>query len=102
VGSKTIYIYLGNTFEKNIKEIDPRKAHKYLGIEESHDIEHKNEKEKLKKEYVRRLRLVLGTELSPKNKILAIGSLAVPVLRYSFGITGTKKNCENWKQKQEN
>ena len=35
---------------------------------------------------MRRLRLVLGTELSAKNKILAIGSLAVPVLRYSFGI----------------
>jgi hypothetical protein len=33
----------------------------YLGIEEGHDIEHKNEKERLKKEYLRRLRLVLGT-----------------------------------------
>jgi hypothetical protein len=37
------------------------------------DIQHKNEKEKLKKEYLRRLRLVLGTELSIKNKIQAIG-----------------------------
>ena len=35
---------------------------------------------------MRRLRLVFGTELSAKNKIQAIGSLAVPVLRYSFGI----------------
>jgi hypothetical protein len=34
------------------------------GIEESHDMEHKNEKEKLKKEYLRRLRLVFGTELN--------------------------------------
>jgi hypothetical protein len=34
---------------------------------------HKNEEEKLKKEYLRRLRLVLGTELSAKNKIKAIG-----------------------------
>jgi len=33
-----------------------------------------------------RLRLVLGTELRAKNKIQAIGSLAVPVHRYSFGI----------------
>jgi len=32
------------------------------------------------------LRLVLSTELSAKNKIQAIRSLAVPVLRYSFGI----------------
>jgi len=34
---------------------------------------------------LRRFRLVLGTELSAQNKIQAIGSLAVPVLRYSFG-----------------
>ena len=70
-----------------------RKAYKYLGIEESFDIQHKNEKEKLKKEYLSRLRLVLGTELSAKNKIQAIGLLAVPVLRYSFGIV-------NWHQEE--
>jgi hypothetical protein len=58
----------------------------YLGMEESHNIEHKDEKEKLKKEYLRWLRLVLGTKLSAKNKIQAAGSLAVPVLRYSFRI----------------
>jgi hypothetical protein len=40
----------------------------------------------LKKEHLRRLRLVLHTELSAKNKIEATGALAVPVLRYSFGI----------------
>jgi hypothetical protein len=45
---------------------------KYLGIDESFDIQHKNEKEKLKKEYLRRLKPVLGTELSTKNKIQAI------------------------------
>ena len=42
---------------------------------------------------MRRLRLVLSTELSAKNKIQAIGSLAVPVLRYSFGII-------NWQQEE--
>jgi len=65
----------------------------YLGIEEGHDIEHKNEKERLKKEYLRRLRLVLGTELSAKNKIQANGSLAIPKLKYSFGII-------NWHQEK--
>jgi len=74
-------MHIGNTFENDIKEVDPRKAHKYLGIEESFDIQHKNEKEKLYEEYLRRLRLVLGTELGAKNKIQAIGSLAVSVLR---------------------
>ena len=70
-----------------------RLSHKYLSIEENFDIQHKNEKEKLKKEYLRRLRLVLGTELSAKNKIQATGSLAVPVLRYSFVIF-------NWQQEE--
>ena len=42
---------------------------------------------------MRRLRLVLGTEVSAKNKIQAIGSLAVPVLKYSFGII-------NWLQEE--
>ena len=74
-------MHVGSTFDNDIKELDPRKAYKYLGIEESFDIQHTNEKEKLKKEYLRRLRLVFGTELSAKNKIQAIGSLAVPVLR---------------------
>jgi hypothetical protein len=35
----------------------------------------------------------LGTELSAKKKIQATGSLAVPVLRYSFGII-------NWHQEE--
>ena len=79
-------MHIGNTFENDINELDTRKTYKYLGKEENFDIQHKNEKEKLKKEYLRRLRLVLGIELSAKNKIQAIGSLAVPVLRHSFGI----------------
>jgi len=60
---------IGNRFENDIKVLDQRKAYKYLGIEENFDIQRKNENEKLKKEYLRRLRLVLGTELSAKNKI---------------------------------
>ena len=78
-GSVQRKMHVGSTFETNIKELDPRKAYKYLGIEENFDIKHKNEKEKLKKEYLRRLRLVLSTELSAKKKFQAIGTLAVPV-----------------------
>jgi hypothetical protein len=76
-------MHIESKFENDIKELELRKAFKYLGTEESCDIQHKNEKEDLKKEYVylRKLRLVLGIELSAKNKIQVIGSLAVPVLR---------------------
>jgi hypothetical protein len=51
-------IHIGDTVEEDIKELDPKEACKYLGREESHDTEHKNEKEKLKKEYLTRMRLV--------------------------------------------
>jgi hypothetical protein len=43
-------------------------------------------KERLKKKYTRRLRIILKSELKAKNKITSIGALAVPVLRQSFGI----------------
>ena len=42
---------------------------------------------------MRRLRLILSTELSEKNKTQATGSLEVPVLRYSFGSI-------NWHQEE--
>ena len=61
-GSVQSKMHVGSTFQNDIKELDPRKVYKYLGIEESFDIQHKNEKEKLKKEYLRRLELVLITE----------------------------------------
>jgi hypothetical protein len=43
-------------------------------------------KERLKKEYTRRLRMILKSELNFKNKITAIGTLAIPLLRYIFDI----------------
>jgi len=43
-------------------------------------------KERLKQEYSRRLRMILKSELNVRNKITAIGALAVPVLRFSFSI----------------
>jgi len=99
VGSKTIhlyiyiYIYIGSTFEKGIKVMDPREACKYISIEESFDIEHKNEKEK---EYVRRLRLVLGTELSPNNKFKQLDHWQYQYFAIVLELlTGTKKNCKN-------
>jgi hypothetical protein len=43
-------------------------------------------RERLKKEYTRRLRMIVKSELNAKNKVTAIGTLAVPVLTYNFGI----------------
>jgi hypothetical protein len=43
-------------------------------------------KERLKKEYNGGLRMILKSELSAKNKITAIGALAIPVFTYGFDI----------------
>ena len=46
-GSVQNKMHVGSTFENDIKELDPIKAYKCLGIEDSFDIQHKNKKEKL-------------------------------------------------------
>jgi hypothetical protein len=69
-----------------IQELEQGKTYKYLGVEESDGTQHQQMKERLKKECTRRLRMILKSELNAKNKITAIGALAVPVLRQSFGI----------------
>jgi hypothetical protein len=71
---------------REIQEPEQGKTYKYPGTEESDGIQHLQMKERLKKEYTRRLRMILKSELNAKNKITAIGILAVPVLRYSFDI----------------
>ena len=70
---------------REIQELEQGKTYKYLGIEESEGIQHQKMKERLKREYSRRLRMILKSELNARNKITAIGAPAVPVLRYSFG-----------------
>jgi hypothetical protein len=42
--------------------------------------------ERLKKEYIMRLRMILKPELNAKNKITAIGASAIPVLTQSFSV----------------
>ena len=71
---------------REIQELEQGKTYKYLGIEEKDGIQHQQMKERLQQEYRRRLRMILKSELNAKNKITAVGVLAVPVLRHSFGI----------------
>ena len=77
---------------REIQELEQGKTYKYLGIEESEGIKHQQMKERLKQENSRRLRMILKSELNARNKITT-GTLAVPVLRYSFGIT-------NWRSEE--
>ena len=71
---------------REIQELEQGKTYKCLGIEESEGIQHQQMKERLKQEYSRGLRMILKSELNARNKIIAIGAIAVPVVRYSFGV----------------
>ena len=39
-----------------------------------------------KEGYVKTVKMILKTKLTPKNKILAINQIAIPKIQYSFGI----------------
>ena len=69
-----------------IQELEQHQTYKYLGICENAGISHSKMKETIKKEYCRRVRMILKTQLNSGNKIMAINSLAVPVVTYSFAI----------------
>ena len=67
-------------FNREIQELKQTETYKYLGTEEIEGTEHQQMKERLKKEYTSRLRKILKYEFNARNKITAIGALAVPVL----------------------
>ena len=76
--------------DTEIQELDQEGVYKYLGVDQNDGFQHSKMKEKIRKEYNKRVRLILRTELNGKNKIEAINSLAVPVAHYSFGIIDWK------------
>ena len=53
----------------------------YLRILETDKIKEKEMKEKFSKEYLRRLRLMLSSKLSGRNKIMAINTWAASVMK---------------------
>ena len=81
---KTLSINLD--IDTAIRDLDPEETCKYLGVKEGDGINHASVKEKIRKEYYRRIRLVLKTELNSKNCIETINTLAAPVVQYSFNI----------------
>ena len=59
-------------------------------MEEGEGVQHHKMKVKIRKEYKRRIKLVLKSELNARNKIAAIHTLAVPVILYSYGVIDGK------------
>jgi len=66
---------------REMQELEQGETYKYLGIEESEDIQHQQMKERLKQEYSKRLIMILISDQNARKNITATGTLAVPVLR---------------------
>ena len=71
--------------QKIMKEVDENR-YTYLGILESDEIKEHEMKNKVTAEYKRRLRLILKPNLNGKNKIQAINTWVVALLRYEAEI----------------
>ena len=67
-----------------MKEVESE-GYRYLGIFGLDKIKDKEMKEQFQKEYTRRLKAVLKSKLNGRNKILAVNTWAVSVLRYGAG-----------------
>ena len=79
---------------ETIKEVE-KDGYRYLGILELDKLKEKEMKDKLKREYLRRTRLILKSKLNGRNIIRAINTWAIPVLRYGAGLLKwTKEELE--------
>ena len=75
-----------------IKEVE-RSGYKYLGILQECDVKHREMKEMIKSEYLRRVKLLARSKLYARNLFPAINAWAVSVVRYTAGIL-------DWRQKE--
>ncbi|CAH2105270.1 unnamed protein product [Euphydryas editha] len=82
--------YALNTGE-TIEPMNEVSTYKYLGFNQSRQIQQKQTKTDLTTKFKHRLNLILKSELNSRNIVKAINTFAIPVLTYSFGII-------NWSQ----
>ena len=75
---------------KIMQSIDAE-GYKYLGILEMNSIMTTQMKEKVRREYLRRVRVVLKSKLNGRNKIMGINTWAIALLRYGSGILEWRK-----------
>ena len=73
-----------------IQDLGQAETYKYLGMGEGEGVQHHKIRVKIRKEYKRRIKLVLKSELNVRNKIAAINTLAVPLIPYSYGVIDWK------------
>ena len=82
--------------KKNIRTLGEKENYKYSEILEADTIKHAEMKEKILKEYFRRMRKLIETKLHSRNLIKGINTWAVLLVRYSGPF------FNKWIREQEN
>ena len=67
-----------------IPGLESGKGYKYLGILEANDIMHTEIKDKIEKEYYRRVRQLTSSKLNGGNTVKAINSRTVYLVRHEY------------------
>ena len=76
---------------ERIREVE-KNGYRYLGILQYNKIKENKMKENFRREYLRRTKLIMKSRLNGRNKIIAINTSAVSLIRYGAGIAKwTKK-----------
>ena len=84
---------------ENIREIEEG-GYKYLGIMEYDRVKEQEMKDKFSNEYFRRTKLLFKSKLNGRNKIMALNTWAVSILRYGAGILKWNKNePQKWNER---
>ena len=79
-----------------IKEIKNGDSYRYLGIDETVGALGPLNKDKVTKEYKKRVRKIWNSELNGQNKVTAHNTFAVPIITSTVGILDwTKKEIED-------
>ena len=76
---------------EKIREIE-KYGYEYMGILEYDRVMEQKMKDKFKNEYFRREKLILKRKLDGRNKIMALNTWALSILRYGAGILKWNKN----------
>ncbi|XP_044760262.1 uncharacterized protein LOC123317718 [Coccinella septempunctata] len=69
-----------------IPALGAEERYKYLGVQETYEIRQRENKEEVERELFTRIKKVLNTQLSAKNKMTAINTWAIPAFIYTAGV----------------
>ena len=85
-GKLTATLNMQIDLDTTIQQLEQEGTYKYLGVNEGDGIQHTKMKEKIEKEYYRRIQMITKSELDAINRTEAINTLATPLVTYSFNI----------------